>query len=73
MPSAGFEPAILATKRPQTYDLDRADTEIGKVRALPYTNSNLIGYKSQFLLTDIVVRLTSVNTNRIENAGRKCC
>jgi hypothetical protein len=29
MPSAGFEPAILATKRPQTYALDRAATEIG--------------------------------------------
>jgi hypothetical protein len=29
MPSAGFEPVILATKRPQTYTLDLADTEIG--------------------------------------------
>jgi hypothetical protein len=29
MPSAGFEPAIPATKRPQTYALDRADTIIG--------------------------------------------
>jgi hypothetical protein len=28
MPSAGFEPAIPATKRPQTYALDRATTEI---------------------------------------------
>jgi hypothetical protein len=29
MPLAGFEPAIPATKRPQTYFLDRAATEIG--------------------------------------------
>jgi hypothetical protein len=26
MPSAGFEPAIPATKRPQTYALDRTAT-----------------------------------------------
>jgi hypothetical protein len=26
---AGFEPAILATKRPQTYALDRSVTGIG--------------------------------------------
>jgi hypothetical protein len=29
MPRAGFEPAIPATKRPQTYVLDRAATGIG--------------------------------------------
>jgi hypothetical protein len=29
MPSAGFEPATPATKRPQTYALDRASTEVG--------------------------------------------
>jgi hypothetical protein len=29
MPSVGFEPAILATKQPQTYALDRAVTGIG--------------------------------------------
>jgi hypothetical protein len=28
MPSAGFEPAIPATKRPQTYALDRASTSV---------------------------------------------
>jgi hypothetical protein len=28
MPPAGFEPAIPATKRPQTYALDLAATEI---------------------------------------------
>jgi hypothetical protein len=30
MPSAGFEPAILATKRPQTYALYRMATGIGR-------------------------------------------
>jgi hypothetical protein len=29
MPSEVFEPATPATKRPQTYALDRAATEIG--------------------------------------------
>jgi hypothetical protein len=29
MPLAGFEPATPATKRPQTYALDRATTEVG--------------------------------------------
>jgi hypothetical protein len=29
MPAAGFEPAIPATKRPQTYALDLAATGIG--------------------------------------------
>jgi hypothetical protein len=29
MPRAGFEPAIPATKRPQTYTLDHAATGIG--------------------------------------------
>jgi hypothetical protein len=32
MPSAGFEPATPATKRPQTYALDRAVTEVGQVQ-----------------------------------------
>jgi hypothetical protein len=30
MPSAGFEPATPTTKRPQTYALDRAATEVGQ-------------------------------------------
>ena len=30
MPPEGFEPAIPTSKRPQTYTLDRAATEIGK-------------------------------------------
>jgi hypothetical protein len=29
MPSAGSDPATPATKRPQTYALDRAATEVG--------------------------------------------
>jgi hypothetical protein len=29
MPRVGFEPVTPATKRPQTYDLDRAATGIG--------------------------------------------
>jgi hypothetical protein len=29
MPPEGFEPAILASERPQTLALDRADNEIG--------------------------------------------
>jgi hypothetical protein len=32
MPSAGFEPVTPATKRPQTYALDNAATEVGYLR-----------------------------------------
>jgi hypothetical protein len=35
MPSAGFEPAIPATKLPQTYSLDGVATDIG---SLMYTD-----------------------------------
>jgi hypothetical protein len=31
MPSTEFEPATPATKRPQTYALDRAATEVGSI------------------------------------------
>jgi hypothetical protein len=44
MPSAGFEPATPATKRPQTYVLDRAATEVGEFKylgALITANNNL--------------------------------
>jgi hypothetical protein len=34
MPSAGFEPAVLAMKRPQTYALDHAAIGIGFNEAL---------------------------------------
>jgi hypothetical protein len=43
MPRAGFEPAIPATKRPRTYDLDGAATGIGSVMfycTLSYTSVN---------------------------------
>jgi hypothetical protein len=36
MPLAGFEPAIPATKRPQTDVLDRAATEVGKLFTVYY-------------------------------------
>jgi hypothetical protein len=38
MPSAGFEPAIPATKLPQTYALDRAATGIGNLIFLEKIN-----------------------------------
>ena len=34
MPTAGFEPAIAASKRPQTHALDRATTGIGMLNPL---------------------------------------
>jgi hypothetical protein len=34
MPSAGFEPATPSTKRPQTYALERAATEVGYMRLI---------------------------------------
>ena len=39
MPSAGFEPAILAIERPQTYALDRTATGIGLYMPLEYVLS----------------------------------
>jgi hypothetical protein len=36
MPSAEFEPATPATKRPQTYALDRAATEVGTFHLASY-------------------------------------
>jgi hypothetical protein len=38
MPQARFEPAIAATKRPQTYALGRAATGIGTYTAYLYKN-----------------------------------
>jgi hypothetical protein len=51
MPSAGFEPAIPATKRPQTYALDSAATGIGGYVAscLNYLSS----YKLSILLCEV--------------------
>jgi hypothetical protein len=53
MPQAGFKPATPATKRPQTYALDRAATGIGdpKVQKLRifrwHSSANLSpGYKN---------------------------
>jgi len=34
MPSAGFEPAIIAIERPQTYALDSAAIDMGHVTIL---------------------------------------
>jgi hypothetical protein len=36
MSSAGFEPAIAASERPQTYALDREVTGTGSLRAYKY-------------------------------------
>jgi hypothetical protein len=38
MPSGGFEPAIPATKRLQTYALDRAATGIGYIVTVDVIN-----------------------------------
>jgi hypothetical protein len=42
MPSAGFEPATAATKRPQTYALDRAATEVGYYYYYYYYHHHLL-------------------------------
>jgi hypothetical protein len=64
MPSAGFEPATPATKRPQTYGLDLAATEVDYIF---YKMHNLI-------VTLLMIDLNSVcdfisKTNEIR--GRK--
>ena len=40
MPPVGFEPTILAGKRPKTYALDSAATEIHLVEEIIRTNSS---------------------------------
>jgi hypothetical protein len=51
MPSAGFEPAIPANKRPQTYVLDSAATGIGdRCTYLPF-------YKINHILEHLQVRV----------------
>jgi hypothetical protein len=41
MPSAGFESAIPRIKRPQTYALDQAATEIGDILDYEVNNNNI--------------------------------
>ena len=41
MPAVGFEPTISSGEKPQTYTLDRADTETGHVTLL-YLNLKLL-------------------------------
>jgi hypothetical protein len=45
MPSAGFEPATPATKRTQTYALDRASTEVG-IYLLAFSSDSFCLYDS---------------------------
>jgi hypothetical protein len=42
MPRAGFERAIPATKRPQTYALDRSATGIGRIGCRPINKQHTV-------------------------------
>jgi hypothetical protein len=55
MPSAGFEPATPATKRPQTYALDRAATEVGLWVLSAYKEGLCIYLKSYMELWNCMV------------------
>jgi hypothetical protein len=56
MPRAGFEPATPATKRPQTYALDRAATGIGvAVDIVSLNNQWLKEYKSRLFPLQVEV------------------
>jgi hypothetical protein len=55
MHTAGFEPAILATKRPQTYALERAATETGDCNySVSINTTSLFTVKATKLFTEIV-------------------
>jgi hypothetical protein len=54
MPTAGFEPTIPASERPQTNPLDRAATAIGILNLTTYFNI------SRHLLTIKYTRITSL-------------
>jgi hypothetical protein len=65
MPRAGFEPATPATKRPQTYDLDRAATGIDSSRTLASSKrlgklmwSEIVSELKMYQKTDIYRSLT---------------
>jgi hypothetical protein len=57
MPSAGFEPTIPATKRQQTYTLDRAATRIG----CPENNASCF-FCSKYLLK--IIKITHIQVGR---------
>ena len=49
MPPAGFEPAIPASERPQTYALDRAPTGIGHMKIYFLNHLTLFNRKTSWL------------------------
>jgi len=76
MPTAGFEPAILPSVRPQTYGLDRAATGIGYfVQFFKQSHYRPWGFQeveaprfqdNQYLK---VVRLSALRTGRLYSPG----
>jgi hypothetical protein len=57
MPSAGFEPAITATKLPQTYALDRAVTGIGTTHiSRPVSLIQFCHYYTCFEFMKLIIR-----------------
>jgi hypothetical protein len=75
MPRAAFEPATPATKRPQTYALDRAATGIGHKC---YTSQDWSVLQSTKTCEDVNIRVTSLSatltTEWAETAAfLQCC
>jgi hypothetical protein len=64
VPSAGFEPVISVTKRPQTYALDRATTGIS-------LNSRITDSNSRQAIRPNPIQRVIPNVNRIKNT-RMC-
>jgi hypothetical protein len=59
MPRAGFKPTIPATKRPQTYALDRAVTGIG------ITNYKLRIYFKKYLVFYLYMEVIDLDSQSV--------
>jgi hypothetical protein len=63
MPTAGFETAIPASERPETYVLDGAATQIGK-----YSYSTLLGAFAKLQRETISLLCSSAHPHRTSRA-----
>jgi hypothetical protein len=63
MPRAGFEPAILATKRPQTFVLDHAATGIGDAHIVHLSNYYIIVITTIIVAIWLLMQHSEIKTN----------
>jgi hypothetical protein len=62
IPSAGFEPATPATKRPQTYALDRAATEVSRYLLQAYKSKRHVISTHLIIMSFILITLQPIES-----------